>query len=892
MSKSKKNTKSSSSEKENFLTKFSLDDYIPHKYQIPALIAIIVILFLIFLSPLYFGNKTFQSGDIIATKSLRPYVYEDREGFSLWFPYIFCGMPAYAVSVEQTWFNFIYMAFTSVRNFFASFFSNSYTMWSFYLIILAVTTFFFMKYITKNNLVSFFTAVATSFSTGLIVFLFIGHVTKLTSLSMYPLLFLMLLRMQEKIKLIYFFILIITLQLFIQGFHVQIIFYTLFSVVIYYIYYILRGFSRKEITPKEIAFIIIPLIFAAIVYFTHLYSNLTLIVICSVLTIAYLFFIYIKLKSNLLRSIIVFVFSLVIAILISSDHFTQIYEYTPYSTRGAESITDKTTPKTEKDESEYYAYHTMWSFSPGEVLTFIVPSLYGFGNSTYQGPLTNNRPVDVNTYFGQMYFVDVAMYMGVLVFFLALFGIFTRWKEPLVRFLTILAGVSLLISFGKTFPVLFDLLFYYLPSFNKFRVPSMILVLVQMSTPVLAGLGLMRIILLRNEKNVKLTNVLKNLAYIFTGIFILSLLLHGSINDWFISRVNEHAASIQASKPQLARQFNALSKYIAAMFSGDLLIAFGFSAAVSWLSFSYVNRKLSADFLVFTVIVFTLIDLWRIDARGAKYIDNPDINNIFKKPDYISAIEKQNDKGPFRVLNLKQDGSVGSYGNDANFDAYFFIEDFYGYSGIKPRAFQDMMDIVGPANTSMWRMLNVKYIVTNNLVRTSYLTLIDSTSNTKTYTFNNFLPRVYFVNQVEKKTGMEFLQLLKSNLFDPKEKAYLENVDLKVDPVDSTVYSKITEYKEAYLKAEVNASGNNFLFFGTTYLPGWKALIDGNETKTYLTNHGYIGIIVPKGKHIVEFKFAPESFYISRNISLVLSSIVILGLLFSIFVDVRKKKSI
>ena len=203
-----------------------------------------------------------------------------------------------------------------------------------------------------------------------------------------------------------------------------------------------------------------------------------------------------------------------------------------------------------------------------------------------------------------------------------------------------------------------------------------------------------------------------------------------------------------------------------------------------------------------------------------------------------------------------------------------------------------MMDIVGPANTSMWRMLNVKYIVTNNLVRTSYLTLLDSTSSTKTYTFNNFLPRIYFVNQVEKKTGMEFLQLLKANSFDPKEKAYLENVELKIDPIDSTVYSKITEYKEAYLKADVNASGNNFLFFGTTYHPGWKALIDGNETKTYLTNHGYIGIIVPKGKHIVEFKFAPESFFITKNISLALSSIVLLGLLFSIFVDVRKKKSI
>jgi hypothetical protein len=31
-----------------------------------------------------------------------------------------------------------------------------------------------------------------------------------------------------------------------------------------------------------------------------------------------------------------------------------------------------------------------WSFSPGEVLTWIVPSYYGFGKSTYNGPLSQN----------------------------------------------------------------------------------------------------------------------------------------------------------------------------------------------------------------------------------------------------------------------------------------------------------------------------------------------------------------------------------------------------------------------------------------------------------------------------------------------------------------------
>ena len=119
-------------------------------------------------------------------------------------------------------------------------------------------------------------------------------------------------------------------------------------------------------------------------------------------------------------------------------------------------------------------------------MTFIIPSWYGFGNSEQ---VINGEKYKLNTYFGQMPFVDVAMYMGVLVFFLALFGMVSRWREPFVMFLTILTSIALLISFGRNFPLFFDLLFNYFPNFDKFRVPSMILIIPQMVMPLLAGLS-------------------------------------------------------------------------------------------------------------------------------------------------------------------------------------------------------------------------------------------------------------------------------------------------------------------------------------------------------------------------------------------------------------------
>lgn len=845
MSKAKKVLTHSKPKSESPLSRFNLDEFIPVKHHIWIVILIIIILFLIFLNPMYFGGKTFQSGDIITMESGKPYISKDREGFSLWNPHIFCGMPAYALGTEATWFNIIYTIFTSIRSLFASFFSVGYAMWSFYLIILAITSFFLMKHLSGKTTVSLFTAIATSFSTGLIVFLFIGHVTKLTSLCMYPLIFLLLLRMQQKIKLLDILILIITMQIFIQGFHVQIIFYTLLAVSIYFVYFFSHAIAKKNI----------------------------------------------ELRNNVLKSAGVFIFASIIAVLIQSDNLTQIYEYTPYSTRGTTGILEKSSVNSEKSTSDYYNYHTEWSFSPGEVLTFIVPSLYGFGNSTYQGPLTNNQPVEVNTYFGQMLFVDVAMYMGVLVFFLALFAIMMDWKNPLVRYLTILSVLALLVSFGKTFPAVFDLLFYYLPYFDKFRVPSMILVLVQMSFPVLAGLGLMKIINLRSEKDSKAIIVIKNLGFIFLGLFIISLLANSAIASWFTGRINNHISTISASNQRLAQQFQALAPYASEMFTTDLMIAMAFLTILFWSAYFYIKSKISSDIFVIIVIILTIIDLWRIDSRGTKYIDNPNTTNMFSEPDYISAIKSQNNKEPFRLFNLKQDGSLGSFNSNSNYNAYFLLEDFYGYSGIKPRAYQDYMDVVGPANPTLWKMLNVKYVVVDKPGMYEGFTPILANEKTVVYENKNVLPRAYFVNRIEKKTAIEMLNSFKTSAVDPKDVAFVEE-EIKVDRPDSTSYTIIKEYQEAKTVLEVNASGNNFLFFGNTFLPGWKAKVDGIKTKTYKTNHGFIGIIVPAGKHIVEFNYAPDSFFITRNIALALSSIVVIGLIITILMEARKKKLI
>lgn len=837
MTKSKKISTTKKTE-QNFLSKFSIDDIIPAKYHLALYLIILLLVFLIFLSPLYFGGKTFMSGDIVTIKSMQPYVEKEREGYTLWNPYIFLGMPAYALATGYKWFNLIWMGLETIKKVLMIPFSNDYIKWSFYLIAIAYTMFFFFYNRTKDKLVSVFVGIATGLSTGLVVFLYIGHVTKLTSLALYPIIFLMLFNFQKKIRLMDFFLLIIVLNLFVLGWHVQIIFYTLFAVAIYFFFYFVYSGIKKEKV----------------------------------------------LRLQIIKSALVFFFATIFAVAIQADNLTQVYEYTPASTRGTKSILEEGSQPSAKSESDFYQYATNWSFSPGEILTFIIPSYYGFGKSIYQGPLSQNQPVEVNTYFGQMPFVDVAQYMGVIIFFLALFSVFVNWKDPLVKFLTILSFIALLISFGRTFPILYDLMFYYFPFFDKFRVPSMILVLVQMSFPVLAGLGLLRIIRLKDNPDKKVESILKFLAIGFGVLFLLGFLLESSLKDWFITRVNESG--------QRGTQLQPIHNYMSDMFISDFKLAFFFSAVVFGLAFAFSKRIISRDIFIALLLVFTIIDLFRINHRGETYIDNQELERMFAKPDYISAIEKLNDQSAFRILNLKQDGSMGSIRQNSNFNAYFFMQDVYGYSGIKPRAYQDYMDVLGgPTNPTFWRMVNAKYIVLDNQVNIDEFELKYAGEKTFLYENKSALPRAYFVNGVESKPAIEILNAVKNNSFDPKEVAFLSEDTLNVDIPDSTAFIKIESYEEEKIVLYAKASGNNFLFLGDNYVPvGWKALVDGKETKIYKVNHGFRGILVPQGEHKIEFTYLPDSWVISKYLSLIISSLTFAGLFVGIVINRKSKK--
>ena len=147
-------------------------------------------------------------------------------------------------------------------------------------------------------------------------------------------------------------------------------------------------------------------------------------------------------------------------------------EYTPFSVRGGGV-----------GGGADYNYATSWSFSPKELLTFIIPSALGFGGQTY---------------WGNMPFTDYPNYMGIVILVLAAIG-FAHSRDPLMWFLLCTSILAIFISFGKNLSIIYDIFYSFFPYFNKFRVPAMILILVQFNTSIMAALGLNYLLTLNKQ---------------------------------------------------------------------------------------------------------------------------------------------------------------------------------------------------------------------------------------------------------------------------------------------------------------------------------------------------------------------------------------------------------
>ncbi len=181
-------------------------------------------------------------------------------------------------------------------------------------------------------------------------------------------------------------------------------------------------------------------------------------------------------------------------------------EYAKYSIRGGNPVQIGESAQSAKKASGVdFNYATQWSFSPNELLDFFIPHFSG-GISTeiYDGkdyPQIKGRQIP--GYWGEKPFNGNYANMGMILFLFAVLGLIYNRKDKFVIALGVFIVFSILLSFGRHFPELYKLFFYYLPYFSKFRAPAMTLNATFIVILILSGYGLKSFIESISEKDIK-----------------------------------------------------------------------------------------------------------------------------------------------------------------------------------------------------------------------------------------------------------------------------------------------------------------------------------------------------------------------------------------------------
>jgi len=534
---------------------------------------------------------------------------------------------------------------------------------------------------------------------------------------------------------------------------------------------------------------------------------------------------------------VVLLVALLLAGLLVVDPFASVMEFQGHSTRGAPSVLDKTE---ETKTGTNWEYATRWSLHPKETVSFVYPYFYGLQNFP-------TRDVKSGAYWGYMQFTQSTHYLGLVVILMAILGL-TLKKPDRESWLWIIAtALILLVGFGKHIPLLYRPLFELAPMFSKFRVPSMIYILLPLTIGVLGARGLQMILSILREGNQKELQKLRSRALIVFGsiatISLFLLIFSGSVS---FLKMGQQTPSQQV--------LDIREK----LFNGGALIALLISISCMAAIWTGIKKIISPLVVGTLLIGLTLVDLWIVNHEFLNMSKTTQVEGEFEKARRSSVIKRLlQDKDHYRILSVDNASS--------NFYGYFGISSVSGYRPVKIRNYQDLLDAGGLNQSHIRNMLNVKYFVGRQGMQE----------------ITTVLPKAWFISEVisvnDQKTSFE--KTLEP--FDPAKKAIIINYEGPQINPESTGNVTVENYEEHEIKLKTTSKTGGLLVLSEIYYaPRWIATVDGEETPIYQTNHVLRSVYVSPGEHEVIFRFDDSLFKTTRLISRISLTLLILTIVF------------
>lgn len=594
-----------------------------------------------------------------------------------------------------------------------------------------------------------------------------------------------------------------------------------------------------------------------------------------------------KTFQKFLRSSLILIIPIIIAIGINFGNLNTIREYGKYSVRGKSELQAEHKNVSSGLNRDYIVD---WSYGIDETMNLLIPNYKGGSSKPFNKDsetvkvLRQNNAGDavnqVMKYWGTQPFTDGPHYMGAIVIFLFVLGlIVVKGKEK--WWLLAATVLSILLAWGKNFMPFTNLFIDFFPGYNKFRAVTMTLVIAQFCIPLLGFLALRNFYngtLLMKEKLKSL-----KLATGITGGIVLLILIIPGIAGSFLNPMETDlpgwlTSALISDRKELLRSDSLRSLIFILMGAGAI--------------FGFVTGKLRKEFSILLIALFIIFDLWGTGKRylNADRFERPSVIQKSFTPT-VADSEILKDRSYHRVLNF----TVSIFGD--NSPTSWFHKSIGGYHGAKLKRYQELIDSaiyrelglfeaafrsaeqartiddlmpqLMPVfdRTTVLNMLNAKYVILD--------------PQAPPLTNPKALGNAWFVEKpmiVENANA----ELAAIRQIDPSAEAVIdtrfsEQVKGSVYPVSGNDKIELVSYQPNELEYKYTAEGEKLAVFSEIYYPaGWECYIDGKESSYFRANYVLRGMILPGGSHQVRFEFKPSSYYTGNKVSLASSILLFL----------------
>ena len=502
-----------------------------------------------------------------------------------------------------------------------------------------------------------------------------------------------------------------------------------------------------------------------------------------------------------------------------------------------------------------YDFATMDSLPPQNLLTFLVPLLFGT-------PADGTFWINDSTW----EFWEYCGYAGIGALTISAITLRKLVSDHVALFFLMLIVTALFLALGKYNPVYPAV--FHLPGFNNFRIPAQIIFLYVFSIAVLTGKGLDFI---KGSKALSVRS--KQIVFMALILFLPLIVWSYGFTDSFSGFLSQYFRFIGMTAEQMYR--------IATVISHAVFMSYGILFAVAVSLYLYDRESISYSMLTTALIFISIVDLGSFSSPMIQSTDIKPLLNKGKSLQYIT----QNPVFSRAAINGRC--------FIENAGLWYGFQDIQGYD---PLILKRYMEYVNRSQglPPDCKVVNLHYATRfdNNLIRSLNLRYVVDCAEQRLLMIDPFIPRCYIVHGMETKEKNEILDFIMEEQFDPLkmvvfEKGNTPETFFPEEPMPGlNEKSWITAYRnnEIELVADMKAPG--FLVMSEINYPGWQVFVNGTKRTIFTGNYLFRVVPLGTGRHNIHFTFSPLSFKIGAAIS-VISLIGVMVFFFSI----RRKMS-